>query len=536
MKDWFKTAVFYEIYPQSFMDSNGDGVGDLQGIISKLDYVKDLGADAIWLNPIFDSPFKDAGYDVRDYKKVAERYGTNDDAKQLFEEAHQKGLRILLDLVPGHTSEQHEWFKLSGAENPEDRGGMSDRYVWSKTWFGGMWPRPYIGGEMPRNGTYLINFFKSQPALNYGFGEIDAPWQQRYDSEGAIATRDAMVDVCKFWLSMGCDGFRVDMADSLVKNDTPEKKYTCETWRYILGKVRADFPEAVFVSEWSWAKGSLCDAGFDMDFWLDHAGGGYNSLLRDYERGGVPADKVNPFEGEAEPGAEDKSFFKTGSGGDPMRFVNEFNERMESVIESEGAMAYISCNHDTPRAARTLSEKECLIAYATLFSLPGVPFIYYGDEIGMTYLEGLSTVEGGYTRTGSRSPMQWDSSDNCGFSTADAKDLYIPQDDSENAPTVAMQTAAPYSMLNTLKNYIALRKSEPSLAADSPVQITFAREGIQVLSFNRGNDLTVTANMSLDNFIREERLEVIFSLGDVKSEEGKITFAPGSFAICRIKE
>lgn len=110
---WLKDAVFYEIYPQSFCDTNGDGIGDIQGIIKKLDYVKSLGCNAIWLNPCYDSPFKDAGYDVRDYKKVAARYGTNEDLQQLFNEAHTRGMRILLDLVPGHTSEEHEWFKES---------------------------------------------------------------------------------------------------------------------------------------------------------------------------------------------------------------------------------------------------------------------------------------------------------------------------------------------------------------------------------------------------------------------------------------
>ena len=110
MPNWLNDAVFYEIYPQSFCDTNGDGIGDIEGIISKLDYVKSLGCNAIWLNPIYDSPFMDAGYDVRNYKKVAERYGTNDDLVRLFNEAHKKGIKILLDLVPGHTSDQHEWF------------------------------------------------------------------------------------------------------------------------------------------------------------------------------------------------------------------------------------------------------------------------------------------------------------------------------------------------------------------------------------------------------------------------------------------
>lgn len=173
---WLKDAVFYEIYPQSFCDSNGDGIGDIQGIIKKLDYVKSLGCNAIWLNPCYDSPFKDAGYDVRDYKKVAARYGTNEDLQQLFSEAHNQGIRILLDLVPGHTSEEHEWFKESSKAEENE---FSKRYIWTDSAFSG-YSMPFIGGETERDATYILNFFKCQPALNYGFAhrnELGNPLQ-----------------------------------------------------------------------------------------------------------------------------------------------------------------------------------------------------------------------------------------------------------------------------------------------------------------------------------------------------------------------
>ncbi|MCR5650776.1 MAG: glycosylase, partial [Lachnospiraceae bacterium] len=144
MPKWLRDAVFYEIYPQSFYDTNGDGIGDIRGIIEKLDYIKDLGCNALWINPCYDSPFKDAGYDVRDYKKVASRYGTNEDLYELFETAHKKGVHVLLDLVPGHTSEEHEWFKESGKAQ---RNEYSDRYIWTDFWISGIAGHPYIGGE-----------------------------------------------------------------------------------------------------------------------------------------------------------------------------------------------------------------------------------------------------------------------------------------------------------------------------------------------------------------------------------------------------
>ena len=133
MPEWLEKTVFYEIYPQTFYDSNGDGIGDIQGIIEKLDYVKGLGCNALWINPCFDSPFRDAGYDVRDYKKVAPRYGSNEDLFRLFDEAHRRNMRVLLDLVPGHTSEEHSWFTESKKVTPNDE--FKNRYIWTDSWF-----------------------------------------------------------------------------------------------------------------------------------------------------------------------------------------------------------------------------------------------------------------------------------------------------------------------------------------------------------------------------------------------------------------
>ena len=211
---WLDSAVFYEIYPQSFRDTNADGIGDLNGITEKLDYIKELGCNAIWINPCFDSPFGDAGYDVADYCKIAPRYGTNEDMKRLFIEAHKRGMHVLLDLVPGHTSWEHPWFKesMKAEKNP-----FTDRYIWTDS----IWKEPAgygsLRGISDRDGSCAVNFFSHQPALNYGYYAPDPnePWQQSIDSEGPQGTIAAMTDVMRFWLKMGCDGFRVDMAGSL---------------------------------------------------------------------------------------------------------------------------------------------------------------------------------------------------------------------------------------------------------------------------------------------------------------------------------
>ncbi len=193
---WLNDAIFYEIYPQSFYDTNGDGIGDINGIIAKLDYIKDTGFNALWLNPCFESPFKDAGYDVADYYKVAARYGKNDDLYRLFDEAHKRGIRILLDLVPGHTSNECKWFKQSCL--PE-KNEYSDRYIWTDC----VWERPpqypLVAGDADRDGCYMLNFFLSQPALNFGFNKITHPaWQISYTDKRVKGTFDEMLNVMRF--------------------------------------------------------------------------------------------------------------------------------------------------------------------------------------------------------------------------------------------------------------------------------------------------------------------------------------------------
>ena len=382
MKQWLKDAVFYEIYPQSFYDTNGDGIGDLQGIIAKLDYIRDLGCNALWINPCFDSPFKDAGYDVRDYKKIAPRYGTNEDAAALFRAAHEKGIRVLFDLVPGHTSEEHPWFKASCKPGHNE---YSDRFIWTDSCFASGDGMPFIGGETERNGTYILNFFKCQPALNYGYGKINEKWQKPTDDPACVATVEAMKDVMRFWLDMGCDGFRVDMASSLVKNDTKNKKYTCKIWRNIRDMLDVEYPEAALIAEWNGPRMSLKN-GFDMDFYLNWQGNGYNWLMRNYD-GAMDSNPHNIG----------KAYFCKNSGTGIDKFLDDYLPAYKAT-HKDGLWCFITCNHDTIRPSAGLTTDELRLAYATIFTLPGAPFVYYGDEIGMRYLP-LPTKEGGYFRT-----------------------------------------------------------------------------------------------------------------------------------------
>ena len=241
---------------------------------------------------------------MRDYRKVAARYGTNEDLIQLFNAAHEKGIRVLLDLVPGHTSEEHPWFLES---KKAERNEYSDRYIWTDFWICGAQGMPYISGESERSGAYILNFFKCQPALNYGFLRQTESWQLPANHPAAIATREALKDIMRFWLSRGCDGFRVDMADSLVKNDDADKSATSAVWRDIRRMLDLEFPEAVLVSEWGRPHQSL-RAGFDADFYLDWRGNGYSTLLRDYENHA----------------GEDHSYFKKDAGGSINRFLDDY--------------------------------------------------------------------------------------------------------------------------------------------------------------------------------------------------------------------
>ena len=500
------------------MDSNADGIGDFQGIIEKLDYIRGIGCNALWINPCFDSPFKDAGYDVRDYKKVAPRYGTNEDLYQLFEEAHKKGIHVLLDLVPGHTSEEHEWFVQSGKAQKNE---FSERYVWTDHWIRGIEGRPYIGGECERNGVYLLNFFKCQPALNYGWKEPKENWQHGIDDPDCIATREAIKDVMRFWLSHGCDGFRVDMANSLVKGDDDQKSATCEVWRDIL-TVLNDFPEAAMVSEWSNPVQAICSAGFDMDFYLNHPGNGYSTLMRDYE---------------GEGSGENRSYFKKDAGGDIARFLSEYLPRYEAT-KDQGYISLITCNHDTPRPSYDLSPKELALAYATILTLPGVPFIYYGDEIGMRYLAYLPTKEGGYTRTGTRTPMQWSSGKNAGFSEGAPEDLYLPVDSAEDAPTVEAQEKDENSLLQTVRRLTELRHARKDLRADESFEVLYQENGGAPFVYRRGqlilavNPTGKTVSVKADELAGVSGKETpVFTIGEGCMADGVLHVGAQSFVV-----
>jgi glycosidase len=507
---WLEKAIFYQIYPQSFYDSNADGIGDLPGIIQKLDYLADLGITALWINPCFESPFQDAGYDVSDYYKVAARYGNNEDLRCLFNEARRRGMRVLLDLVPGHTSIEHPWFKASCRHQPNE---FSDWYIWTgSAW---EWEVPgyrAISGLAERDASYLANFFYFQPALNYGFANPDPskPWQQSPDASGPRQVRAELREVMRFWLEIGASGFRVDMAGSLVKGDLDQREIK-RLWGEMRAWLDQDFPEAVLVSEWSNPTVAI-EAGFHMDFLLPFGTPGWGALFR---KPYTPGPARDPY------GA---SFFDRSGRGNIREFLDNYLQHYNPTL-GKGLIAFPTGNHDVnTRLSIGRNAEDTKLIYLMLMAMPGVPFIYYGDEIGMRTVPGLASVEGAYDRSGIRTPMQWDSTPGAGFSRARQEQFYLPLDPNPDRPNVASQQADPQSLLAAVRSLAHLRLEHPALQASAAFEPVYAEAGRCPFVFLRsggGERILVAINPS------ERDVEVELPEALARNLSGEVLYGDG---------
>ena len=481
MKDYFKDLIFYEIYPTSFYDSNGDGIGDLNGIKEKLDYVKDLGFNAIWLNPFYKSPFKDGGYDVSDFFDVDPRFGTLKDFDAMIKRAHDLGIKVIIDLVAGHASNENQVF-LKSAE--PQRNEYSDLFIWTDSAWAVSRDIDIIRGVYDRDSGYAVNFFAIQPAFNYGFNEINAPWQMSYKDERTFLARNYLLDIMRFWLKRGADGFRVDMASSLVKNDDwREKTATIEVWHYLFGKIRKEFPDSIFVSEWGYIPSLPFKAGFDGDFILNSGDNIYTRMV-----------------------FYDDRFF---DGFEVDRALEVLKRDLDYAKEYNSFISLISGNHDTVRIAGKLNDKELRSFYMFLLSMPGMPFIYAGDEIGMK-TSNLTSKDGGYSRTGSRTPMQWNKSRNGGFSSTKGE-LYLPTM-LANKNNVEDSLKDEKSLLNYIKKLISIRKQYDDLR-NNEVEINNDNGLVSI----KRNKLVLYMNIS-DRVIPLDESKVIIHSGDNKKE------------------
>lgn len=516
--EWLRDGVIYQVYPSSYKDSDGNGIGDIRGVISELDYIESLGVRAIWFNPLFVSGWIDGGYDVIDFYRVDPRFGTNNDMVELIEKAHAKGIKVMLDLVAGHTSDKHPWFIQSSQDTNLQ---YSDYYIWSDRLpdakaekdLETMLKDPnymqntigkWMKSEYPRNKFYMKNFYACQPSLNYGYANPNPsrPWEQGVDAPGPKAVRQELKDIIAFWYGKGVDGFRVDMANSLVKNDK-DKKEIMNLWREIREWSDKNYPDHVLMAEWGSPKYCLA-AGYNIDMDLNGTkahnrrmyfdrkhqadGGSYFSL-----NGGQPS--VKDLYGNAWP--ENKIDSKTTAAEMLKEYYDYFTDCLEST-ETMGYFATITGNHDHLRinmgARNTPDQLKVMLTW--VLTMP-MPILYYGDEIGMRSLVDLPNVEGanhnGKERSGARTPMQWTSGETAGFSTCSPDKLYLPvctewspatsypqyldwkknfeagkvKPIAKGEITVESQDKDPESILNWTRELIALRKSSEALWADS---------------------------------------------------------------------
>lgn len=404
---WWKRGVIYQIYPRSFMDGSGDGIGDLRGAASRLDYLQWLGIDAIWFSPLFPSPMVDFGYDVSDYTDIHPDYGTLADFDVLLESAHKRGIKVLLDLVPNHTSDQHQWFIESSSSRDNPR---RDWYIWKDPAPNGSPPNnwlSYFGGpawtfDEATGQYYLHNFAPEQPELN---------WRNP-------AVKDAMFDVVRFWLSRGVDGFRIDVIDRIIKDDLFRDNPPDPNWQpggnpvYSLRRIYSEgrpeihdymrefrgvfdeFPGTVLIGEVAY--------DLPLEKVVDYYG---------VERGGHGDELHLPFNFGL--------FARMWNAADIRAHVDEY----DAAVPSYGWPNYVLGNHDNSRLATRIGPAGARLAAMLLLTLRGTPTLYYGDEIGMTDVpiprEKIQDPQGkntpGFNRDEARTPMQWDNSPGGGF-------------------------------------------------------------------------------------------------------------------------
>ncbi|MET1045014.1 MAG: maltose alpha-D-glucosyltransferase [Microbacteriaceae bacterium] len=458
---WYRRSVFYEVMVRSFVDSNGDGSGDLAGLIGKLDYLQWLGVDALWLPPFFQSPLRDGGYDVADYKTILPEFGTLDEFRDLVTKAHERNMRVIIDLVLNHTSDQHEWFQQSRTD-PD--GPYGDFYVWSDTdekyeniriiftdYEDSNW-----AFDSERRQFYFHRFFSHQPDLNF-----DNP-----------AVHEAIFEVVRHWLDLGVDGFRLDAVPYLFESEEGNGEGEPPTHEF-LKKLRAmvdrDYPGRIMIAEanqWPREVAAFfgteeepeCHMAFDFPvmprIFYSLRSQQANELVR------VLSETTDIPEG-------------AGWG----VFLRNHDELTLEMVSEEYRQAMYGWYAYDPRMRVNVgirrrlaplldnSRAELELVHALLFSLPGSPFLYYGDEIGMGDNIWLPD------RDASRTPMQWTPDRNAGFSTADPGKVYLPVVQSlvynYSQINVESQLAQSRSLLHWVRNVIHVRKAHPAFGLGS---------------------------------------------------------------------
>jgi alpha-glucosidase len=479
---WWETGVIYQIYPRSFQDSNGDGIGDLQGIQSRLPYLQDLGITAIWLSPIYPSPMVDFGYDVSDYTDIHPMFGTMDDFMDLLEEVHQRGMKLILDFVPNHTSDQHPWFleSRSSRENPK-----RDWYIWKDPKPDGSPPnnwQSYFGGGSAwewdeHTGQYYLRLFtKAQPDLNWRNPEVV----------------HNMLDALRFWLERGVDGLRVDVIALIIKDaqfrdePPPSDHGSVGEFEILQSRIRTeDQPEVhEFIRQ---IRGVLDE--YDNRVLIGELWYPYQKLAAYY---GKDLDECHlPF--------------NFGLLGSPFtsQAVSKLARAYENALPKGAWPNWVLGNHDWDRIASACraGEANARLAQMLLLTLRGTPTMYYGDELGMPNVEippekfqDPMAAGVGRSRDLERTPMQWDDTLYAGFSTTEP---WLPVAVDYASRNVKMQKADSHSILQMVKQIIKIRQESPALNHGGYVPIdVFQRDVIAYLRTGEGENILVVLNFS----------------------------------------
>lgn len=476
--DWHRRSVFYEVMVRSFVDSNGDGTGDLGGLISKLDYLQWLGVDALWLPPFFQSPLRDGGYDVSDYRAVLPEFGTIEEFRELVTKAHERNMRIVIDLVINHTSDQHEWFQQSRSD-PE--GPYGDYYVWSDT------DEKYDGVRIifvdteesnwafdsERRQFFWHRFFSHQPDLNFENPKV----------------HEEIFDVVRFWADLGVDGFRLDAIPYLYETEGGSGESEPETHEFIK-KLRTmmdtEYPGRVLIAEANQWPHEVVEFFGTNDEPECHMAFDFPVMPRIFYA--LRSQQASELRRQL---AEETSAPEGAAWG---VFLRNHDELTLEMVSEEYRQAMYGWYAYDPRMRANIgirrrlaplldnSRAELELAHALLFSLAGSPFLYYGDEIGMGDNIWLPD------RDSSRTPMQWTPDRNAGFSHSDPGKLYLPVVQSlvyhYNQINVETQLAQPRSLLHWIRNVIHVRKAHPAfglgtmtvLETDNESVLAFVRE------------------------------------------------------------
>jgi len=498
---WWQSGIVYQVYPRSFQDSNGDGIGDLKGITARLDYLVELGVDAVWISPIYPSPMADFGYDVSNYTDIDPMFGTLADFDTLVAAAHARGLKIVLDFVPNHTSDQHPWFIDSRSSRDSAK---RDWYIWRDGKADGVVPNNWVsefGGpawtfdEATRQ-YYYHAFLKEQPDLN---------WRNR-------DVRAAMLGVLRFWLDRGVDGFRVDAIHHLIEAEHLKDNPPNPDWRE--GQSPARRLARLYSLDQEETHDCIAQMRALADSYEDRVLIGEASL---------PIEQLMAYYGKDAPGFHlPFNFHLIKSPWDP-QVIATLIEQYEAALSGgvERWPNWVLGNHDRSRVASRVGPKQARVAAMLLLTLRGTPTIYQGEEIGMADVPiptqavrdpWEKNVPGlGLGRDPERTPMQWDAGDNAGFATAEP---WLPLSPDHATRNVATQRREARSMLSLYRKLIALRRREPALSIGVHVRAEAIGEVLTYRRFHAGRWITVALNFSAEERAlarRPEAAQVLIS-------------------------